>query len=176
VNADRLSAIYRAKVRAELGAADAEVPGSAALRWRGNLLADVMIVAGEPSLSDRAEGAAVTGALGEAAAKALAALSIPSESVFALVSRPTGEAAPGALARRLELAIEAVDPRLVIALDADAASDLARAYGLDALPSGVATGARGRTIGYVGDLGASLADAKTKAAVWRAFKVVAKAL
>ena len=173
MNAEHLAALYRSKARAELDAADALVAGSAAVRWRGDPLADVVIVAGSPSEEDRAAGAAVTGATGDAAAKALDALGVAREAVLTLVSRPVEGTTLAALTRRLELAVEAVDPRLVIAIDAAAAEDLAAAYSTGVLEQGRAVRARGRMLGYVGDLGASLDDVELKTAVWKAFKSVA---
>ncbi len=176
MKAERLDAIYRAKARAELRAADEELPGAATVRWRGNPLADVVLVASAPAASDRAARAALTGEPGEAAAKALTALGIGKERLFAFVSRPASDAEPGPVARRVELTVEAVDPRLVIAVDADAARDLAHAYGLDALEPGRAVPVRGRLIGFVGDLAGSLDDVEKKASVWKAFKAIASAL
>jgi hypothetical protein len=174
VNAQHIASLYHAKARAELLAADAVVPRSDAVAWRGDLLAGVMLVVGEPSDGDRRERSAATGAIGDAAAKALAALGIGDEPVLALCSRPA-EADAASAARRLELAVEAVDPRLVLALDTSAAADLAAAFGVDALEPGCAVRARGRFVATVGDLGASLQEGADKAAVWQAFRSVARA-
>jgi hypothetical protein len=76
----------------------------------------------------------------------------------------------------LELIVEAVDPVLVVALDGDAAQDLAAAFGLPALAPGRPSVARGRTLGAVGGLAASLDDPGAKARVWKHFKAVVGAM
>jgi hypothetical protein len=173
--AARLAKLYAAKARAELREADALLAGKATVSGSGDPTADVVLVKGSPDDAERASRTALSGEDGAAAAKALSALGFDPERTWAAFSRPArGDA--GAYARRLEMIVEAVDPRLVIALDDEAAQDLAAAYRLPALAAGRPVVARGRVLGSVGGLAASLADPASKARVWQRFKSIAAAV
>jgi hypothetical protein len=170
-DANELLALYEAKASAELGDADALAgvgPGSR----RGEVIASVAVVVGE---SGGSAGAPLAGEAGEAAAKGLVALGFEAASEFVIASRPTAMADDEALLRRLHLAIEAVDPTLVLALDAVGAKDLSAAYGLADLVVGKPVVAHGRTFGYVGEFAGSLGDDRAKARAWAAMKAIARA-
>jgi hypothetical protein len=168
-----LQALYEAKARAELAAAEAILPGADAVATHGDPMACVVLVVGEPSEEERRARRALVGAPLDAAAKILTALGFDPASTLAVCARPS----PGSedRARRLEPLVEAVDPALVVALDAAAAQDLAAAFRLEPFRPGRAVGARGRVMGWVGDLGASLGDDARKRRVWAAFKGLAAA-
>jgi hypothetical protein len=172
-DAARLARLYASKVKAELKRADEALGVPVRIDGAGEMLASVVLVKGVADAAERAGRRALTGADGEAAGKALQALGFDEGDAWAVVSRPA-EAPAEARARRLELIVEAVDPRLVVALDDEAAEDLAAAFGLRALPLGQPVVARGRTLGAVGGLAASLGDPAAKARVWARFKAVAE--
>lgn len=169
--AAELRALYEAKVRAELAAADALAPGSDRVAARGELLATLALVKGLPGPAEASGGAALSGADGEAADKALAALGHDPARAFRVLSRPEPGLEPDRRSERLRLALEAVDPELVIALDAEAAEDLASAFGIAPLRFGEERIVLGRRLVAVDGLEASLADEKRKAAVWRQLQV-----
>lgn len=171
-----LQALYEAKARAELAAADALLPGSDAVATHGDPMASVVLVVGEPSDEEHRAHKALTGAPLEAAAKILTALGFDPASTLAICSRPEPGADAEARARRLEFAVEAADPVLVVALDAAAAEDLAAAFGLEPLRVGRPMKARGRVAGTVGSLAASLDGESLKPKVWAAFKALAGAV
>jgi hypothetical protein len=66
----------------------------------------------------------------------------------------------------LRAVVEAVDPRVVVALDDEAAGDVARAYGLGALAPGVEVEASGRRLLAVSGLESALGDVSRKKIVW----------
>lgn len=169
--AAELLALYEAKARAELADADALVGAGPGAR-RGETMAAVALVVGS---CDEAGAPPLSGESGEAVAKALSALGFDDGSTFVIASRPSGDAAGDALAGRLRLALEAVDPALVLALDSPGATDVCAAFGLAALPAGEPVVALGRTFGYVGEFAASLGDEHAKAPVWKAMKAIARA-
>jgi hypothetical protein len=171
VTAAQLAALYDAKAVAELADAEAQA-GGPACGWRGEPLSRLAFVVSAMSPDDVAAGGPLSGEAGDAAGKAAAALGVDSD-VFVVASRPTAALAPQARSSRLVLALEAADPQVVIALDTDAAADLADAYGLEPLVPGRAARARGRVLGSAGDFVASLGDEKAKARVWGAMKAVA---
>lgn len=166
-----LLALYEEKARAELTDADA-VAGPCAGAWRGEVMAAVAVVVG---IIAGEGGPSLVGEAGESAAKALAALGFEAGSVFVIASRSECDPGDAARADRLRLALEAVDPPLVMALDAAGAADLRAAFDLADLPLGQPVVASGRTFGYVGDFVASLGDDRAKAPVWKAMKAVAHA-
>ena len=171
MDAAHLSRIYLAKATAELAEADALLPGSEKVRCRGAVIAVAVLVCGEPEPSDAETGEALSGPVGEAASRALEALDVHADSVLVVCSRPVDSAAE-ARARRLERVVESADPEVVIALDPLAAEDVAAACGLERLAAGRPVRWRGRAVGSVGDLGASLADTSLKAGVWSAFRAI----
>jgi hypothetical protein len=124
-------------------------------------------VKGLPGPAESSGGAALSGADGAAADKALEALGWDPASAFRTLSRPEPETPQEIRAARLRLQIEAVDPALVLALDAEAASDVAEAFAI-ALPKfGASVRAGGRRIVAVEGLEASLSQPPRKKRVWR---------
>ena len=169
-SAEAYDRLFRAKARAELEQADALARGSSRVSWSGDEIATVALVKGTPGEADTRAGHALAGPDGEAAHKALDALGLAPER-FAICSR-VGKAGAAARAKRLRLAIEAVDPRIVVALDGEAAADLAAAFGLDSLGFGTPVSVGGRRFLAVDGLEASLADEKRKRLVWRQLKTL----
>lgn len=165
--------LFLAKVRAELEAAEALAPGSDAVAWRGDLLARVVAVKGLPGPAEVAGGDACSGADGEALAKALEALAHDPASVFCTLSRPEPGIELERRSDRLRAQIEAVDPSLVLALDAEAAEDLAAAFGVAPLRFGRETRVLGRRLVAVDGLEASLTDPARKRRVWSQLKAAA---
>jgi len=170
-DAGELQTLYEAKARAELGDADA-IAGARPGAWTGEVMAAVALVVGEPG---DPTGTPLRGVASEAVAKALTALGFLEGSAFVISSRPRDEAGDEALVGRLRLALEAVDPTLVMALDAQGARDLSAAYDLPELSAGRPVGSLGRTFGYAGEFVASLGDDSAKAPVWGAMKAIARA-
>jgi hypothetical protein len=164
--AEAIRVLFAEKTAAELVAADRLAPGSDAVAWRGDMLADVFVVKGLAGPAESAGGAAVSGADGEAADKALAALGHDMAHAFFTLSRPEPGIEPEARSARLRMQIEAVDPRLIVALDAEAGEDLGRAFGVR-LPLGKELRVLGRRMLAVDGLEASLADPARKKRVWR---------
>jgi hypothetical protein len=166
----KLRTLHEARARAELAAADALAPGSDRVRWRGALMAQVAVIKGLPGPAEATGGAALTGADGTAVTKALEALGWDPAGVFFTLSRPE----PGIdLARatgRLRLQLEAVDPLVIVALDANAATDIAEAFGTAPLAFGVAARVLGRTLVAVDGFEAALGDSKGKQRVWSELK------
>jgi uracil-DNA glycosylase len=173
--AKRLEKLQVAKARAELRAADAQIGAKTAIAGRGDPTAEVMIVKGVPDAGEVASRSALSGEDGVAARKALAALGFDPERLWATHSRPA-QAGGDDCAGRLEAIVEAVDPLVAIALDDVAATDLAAAYRVPALVPGRPVIARGRVLGCVGGLAASLSDPAAKARVWECFKTIAAAV
>lgn len=159
-------AAYSAKAVAELADADASCPGSGSVRWCGEVLGDVVLVKGSPSEADVSAGVVLAGEDGEAAKRAFEALGVAWTEVFATCSRPSPESFGDQRALRLGLQIEAVDPFAVVALDAEAAADVADATGVGPLAAGEPVRWAGRTFLAVEGLEASLTDARRKARVW----------
>ena len=62
--------------------------------------------------------------------------------------------------------MEAVDPRVVIALDPQAAADLAAAFGIESFAPGRVTRVLGRDMLATDDFAASLGDEHAKRRVW----------
>lgn len=164
--------LYEAKARAELALADASAPGSDLVPGAGAPLARTMLLKGLPGPAERVGGSALCGADGDAAALALAALGYDPEDTFRLVSRPEPGIKRDRCANRLRLAVEAVDPHLVVALDAEAAEDLAQAFGVAPLRFGKPAIVLGRTLLAVDGLEASLTDPVRKRRVWRQLQTV----
>jgi hypothetical protein len=159
--AERFDALYRDKARAEL----ADVFGAhCAVTWHGDVLAEVLLVKGEPGPEDVGAGFALAGADGEAITKALDALGADG-SRFALCSRAFDAPESGRY-QALRRAVEAVDPSTVIALDGEAAADLATALGIEAIVYGTPITVDGRTVLAVDGFERSLGDETRKRAVW----------
>ncbi|HEX9093975.1 MAG TPA: hypothetical protein VF902_08325 [Coriobacteriia bacterium] len=164
--------LFEAKARAELARADRLLGGRLPVAGSGDPIGRVLLVKGEPGEADRATRTALAGPDGEAASKALERLGFDPRSAWATCSRP-GRGDEAALSARLRLIIEAVDPAMVLGLDAVAAEDLARALGIAMLRSGVPVTVMGRVVGSLEGLEASLGDAAAKARVWRQMQAVA---
>ena len=170
--AAKLRALCEARARAELAAADALAPGSDRVAWRGALLAEVAVVKGLPGPAEATGGAALSGADGGALGKALEALGWAPDTVFFTLSRPEVGIDPERRAGRLRLQLEAVDPRAIVALDAEAAADLAEAFGCELFKPGVAARVLGRTLVAVDGFEDALRDGRRKQVVWSQLKAV----
>lgn len=163
----RMTALHEACCLAELQAADAAAPGSDTVPWSGALIAEVALVKGRPGPAEASGGAAMSGEDGRAADKALEALGWPTGSIFRTLSRPEPAASAEQRAARLRGQVEAVDAGLVVAMDADAAEDVGRAFGVDSLPFGVPITAHGRRLLALSGFEACLHDPAAKRRVWR---------
>lgn len=160
---ERLDELFREKARAEVDAAERLVSGADVVRGQGDLLADVLLVKGDPGPADTAKKRALAGEDGVAIGRALDALGM-SRARYAMCTR-VGAAGKKRLAR-VRLLAEAIDPRIVILLDVQAAEDFAAAFGLEAPSPGVVTRMLGRDVLAVDGFEASLADEKRKRVVW----------
>lgn len=184
IGADALRAAYEAKARAELDDADALLGLRLGARsksahgsrmWSGPVLGPrIAFVIATPAPAAGPDGL-LDATTADAAFKAADALGAGPAGAFTIASRPAGSGSATARARRLRLAIEAVDPLVVIALDAAAAADVAAAFGLDGLPVGCPARAAGRVLGSAGEFAGSLTDAAAKARAWSAMKAIAAA-
>jgi hypothetical protein len=168
--ADKLGAAYEAKARAELAEADVIV-GAGPGAWDGPVVGAriVFLVAHRAA---PAPAAILAGRTAEAVGGAAEALG-SADAAFVLVTRPILETPADDRARRLRIALEAVDAPAVVALDPEAAEDLAAAFGLDTLRPGTPMHALGRSLGSVGDFAASLENTAAKATAWSVMKAVA---
>jgi len=169
--ADVLRAQHEARVQAELAAADKLLPGSDAVSSAGAHFATIVVVKGLPGPAEASGKPAMSGADGEAARKALDALGWEADSAFYTLSRPGSSTDAPRRAARLRLQIEAVDPEFVLAVDADAAVDVAQALGLERLALGAVVRANGRRVLACDGLEASLSDATRKRRVWSQLKL-----
>lgn len=171
-DAQRLDDLYRAKVRAEIAAAEAVASGPPRMRGAGDELATVLLLKGEPGAEDLHAGRPLAGADGVAIGKALEALGFD-EARYALCTRLAGsEAARPADSEWLRVTIEALDPRIVIALDSAAAEDFVRAYAVDALTPGEPRRVLTRVVLALDDFAASLGDESSKRRAWRQLKAL----
>jgi len=168
--AEQIRALHEARAGVELAAADAAAPGSDRVAWRGSLMAGVMLVKGLPGPAEASGGSAMSGADGEALGKALEALGWNEGDAFHTLSRPNPDIDAVRRAERLRLQAEAVDPQVVVALDTDAAVDLAHAFGLPELKPGRVLVAGGRRLLAVEGFEASLGDERAKRRVWSQLK------
>jgi len=162
--AARIDALYRERAAAELAAADRFVKGADAVLRSGDAPADVLLIKGMSGPEDVSAKRALAGPDGDAIGKALDALELP-PSRCAVCSR-VGRAQAAACVRRLRLIVEAVDPRVVIALDPQAAADLAAAFGIEPLEPGCVTRVLGRDVLATDDFAGSLGDDSAKRRVW----------
>lgn len=169
--ADKLRALHEARVKAELAASGALAPGSDRVAPRGALMAQIAVVKGLPGPAEASGGAAMSGADGTALLKALEALGYPEDSVFFTLSRPEPGIDRERASDRLRLQLESVDPRVIVALDAEAAADFAEAFGCEQpLPGAMPLRVLGRRIVAVSGFEAALADPKAKQRVWAELK------
>jgi len=171
--AEALRKDYVAKATAELTDADALGAAEAGL-WEGSVVGPRIAFVADRAHRASAPVTVLEPAVAEAVGKAAEALGA-GDSVFAIAARGAAEGDPAALAARLRLALEAVDPIAVISLDTPAADVLAAAFGLPALRPGAPVRAAGRTVGSVGEFAASLDDPDAKTAAWIAMKTIAAA-
>lgn len=158
---------FEERARTELAAADALAPGSDLTRWTGALLADVALIKGLPGPAEAGGGDALSGADGRAAHKAMEALGWGAEGVFCTLSRPAPGLDSEARAARLRMQIEAVDPALVVALDGEAAADVADAFGVCVPKPGVSARVAGRRVVAVEDFEMSLSQPLRKKQAWQ---------
>jgi len=172
VGAAALRALHEARVAAELAAADAMLPGSDATPSKGDPFAAIVVVKGLPGPAEASGKPALSGADGEAARKALDALRWDDASVFFILSRPGAAPDQASRAARVRRQIEAVDPELVLAVDAEAAHDTAVAFGLSSLGFDEVVRAGGRRFVACDGLEASLGDPARKRRVWAQLKRV----
>jgi hypothetical protein len=172
MSASALARIYEAKARAELDDAES-IGGVPARGWRGEPLGRLAFVVSAMAPDEVATGEPLLGQTGEAADKAAAAFGVATGDLFVVASRPAADIPADARDRRLALLLEAADPEVVIALDGDAASDLAGACGCERLEPGRPVRLHGRVMGFVGEFAASLGDRPAKARVWAAMKAIA---
>jgi uracil-DNA glycosylase len=161
--------LFREKALAELTLADRHLVEGTVVAWSGDPMAAVALVKGVPGPAESAGGEVLSGPDGEAVAKALAALGY-SGTVFATLTRADAAKAPAGGPARLREQIEAVEPGLVIALDAAAAEDLAFAIGCAPLTPGRPVRVWGRTLLSLSGMEASLGDEHLKAVVWAQFR------
>lgn len=169
-----LRALFEAKARAELERADAALVSSEPVPWSGDPLGRVFAVKGAPDPEDADAGRAFAGPDGEALRKGIAALGLSAGTIFFTVARPARAATDEAVRARLALQLEAVDPSIVVATDAAAATDLAAVVGADRLDPGKPTACSGRRVLALEGLRASLADASLKRRVWAQMKALTK--
>lgn len=166
IRASEIRRLYERKVADELAKADAIVPGSDLIHWRGDLLATVAVLKGAPGPSEACGGAAVSGADGTAAVAGLEALGHDPSAIFYALTRPV-DGSRGDLVLRVRLLVEAIDAPLVLALDPLAASDIAEAFALAPLRPGETVQSGGRSFVALDGLEAALADDTAKKRVWR---------
>lgn len=159
----RIEALFREKAAAEIAMAEKLVPGAGLVRGQGDVLADVLLVKGVAGPGDLAKKHALAGEDGTAIGKALDALGV-SEARYAVCTR-IGPAKAKRIAR-LRLLTEAVDPRTVVLLDAEAAEDFAAAFAITAPSPGEIVRVFGRDVLTVDGFEAALADEARKRRVW----------
>lgn len=157
----RLDRLYRTKARAEIAEAERFARPAGDVRGQGDVLAEVLLVKGEPGPGDLKAKRALSGEDGPAIGKALDALGLP-KSRYAFCAAAEGDAAG-----RVRLTVEAIDPRIVVLLDPVAAGKFAEAFGVTTLRPGVRATVRGRTVIACDDFEASLGDEEAKRRVWR---------
>lgn len=170
LGAATLRALHTARVKAEIAEADAMIPGADTVAPRGATFAQVVVVKGLPGPAEATGGAALSGPDGEAAIKALTALGWDADDVFFTLSRPVAGSQGTGVAKRLRLQIESVDPDLVVAVDAEAAHDVAAALGCERPAFGEMVLVDGRRMLACDGLEASLTDPKRKQRVWSQLK------
>ena len=170
--ASGLERTYAEKAHAELAAADRVAPGSDSVPWSGDVFAEIVLVKGEPGPAEVSGGPALSGPDGVAVRKALEALGFDPDSVLATVARPEAGIDASLLRERLRMQIEAVDPTVVVALDATATAEIAAAFNLGTVPFGTKVYSGGRLIVAVDGFEASLADERAKRRVWKQMQAI----
>jgi len=175
LGAPEIRALHEKRVAAELEAADRLAPGSDAVPPTGSVFPQVALIKGNRGPAEESGGAAMSGADGEAADRALVALGFDADSTFRTLSRPEPGATVEQRADRLRAQLEAVDPEVIVALDRAAADDLVVALGIAELEPGVVVRVLGRTVLAVDGFEASLVDDARKRRVWMQLKAVTRA-
>jgi hypothetical protein len=170
--AEELRRTYAAKVLAEVASADALAPGSDAVRSRGNPVSRVLVLKGLAGPAEASGGEAVSGADGDAIDKALTALGWAEGDAFYAMTRPEPGIAEDRRVPRVKALVEALDPVVAIALDAEAAEDLSAAIGHE-IASGKPADVAGRRYVAVDGMEASLGNDALKKAVWRQLQAAA---
>ena len=168
--ARRIDGLYRAKARAEIAAAESVAKAAGGVRGQGDVLAEVLLVKGQPGPDDVRTKRALSGEDGTAIGKALDALGLPKPR-YAFCTRATGSKADAS--ERVRLLTEAIDPRYVVLLDAAAAADFAEAFGAPPISPGVVSRVGGRTVVATDDFEGSLADESAKRRVWSQLRALA---
>lgn len=162
--ASRLDGLYRAKARAEIADAEKHARPTGGVRGQGDVLAEVLLVKGEPGSDDLRTKRALSGDDGAAIGKALDALGLPKERyAFCTAS---ADARPKRL-ERVRLLTEAIEPAAVVLLDAVAAADFAEAYEAPEPTPGALVTIGGRAVVATEDFEASLGDDAAKRRAWR---------
>ena len=134
-------------------------------------MAQIAAVKGLPGPAEASGGPAMSGADGTALVKALEALGHAADSIFFTLSRPEPGIDLERASDRLRLQLESVDPRVIVALDAEAAADIAEAFGCERpVPGELPLRVLGRRIVAVSGFEAALADPKAKQRVWAELK------
>ncbi len=169
---EELRALYEAKASAELDLANARAPGADVVPASGDLLAQVALVKGLPGPAEAAGGPALSGPDGAAADSALAELGYDPSAAFRILSRPEPGLGSAERVARLRYAVEAVDPSVVIALDAQAAEDVWAAFGMGRVAFGRSVRAKGRTLVALDGLEASLGDQVRKKRIWKQMQAI----
>lgn len=169
----RLRELHEARARSEIAAANALAPGSDVVAHRGDLMPVIAVLKGLPGPAESSGGAAVSGADGLAAEKALERLGYEPAAVFWALTRPEPSMDAARRAARVRALIEAVDAPLVLSLDAEAAEDVAAAFSVARLAFGREHSVAGRRLVAVDGLELSLADARRKSLVWKQLQAAA---
>jgi len=171
-DADQVRSAYEAKAAAELSDADATTNAPSG-SWDGPVLgARIAFLVGRASCVSPAASDLLDERTLDAVMKAAEALGA-GQDVFLAATRPIETPDGAAVVRRLRLLVEAADPPVVVALDPDAAYDLAAAFEVGELRPASPVYVFGRAIGAVGDFTASLDDPGAKTRAWSAMKAVA---
>ncbi len=162
-----LEGIYAAKIHADLIEAEQILGLTGDGCFVGSMFAQVMLVKGIPGPAESTGGKPFSGVDGEAVHKALTALGFDPANSFKTLARPSGNAHPDdAVASRLRLQIEAVDPFWIFALDRTAATDVALALGIDVPGFGRPVHIRDRVVLAVDGFEEALGDESRKRVIW----------
>jgi hypothetical protein len=147
----------------------------------GEILASVLVVKGTAGAAERAGGAPVSGAVGEALEKALAAGGWPMGSWCGLLLAPLDPGVNPLEPAEFRLLCEIIDPQVLITLDEEAERALVLAFAsqgeklggasstLDSRP-GAQTSVLGRRVIRVENFEEALGDADAKQRPWAQLK------
>lgn len=167
---ESLSSAFSIKMRVELQTAEKRAPLCGEAASNGPMDAQTLVFKGQLGPSETAGGVAVSGADRSAILAALDRLGWDSGRVFFAWAPLCADQDPAARAARLVGIVEAIDPELVVALDADATGEVATALGIAQPGFGRIHEPRGRTFIGVDGLEASLTDEVRKRRVWSQLK------